>query len=338
MKAQRKAVILGTGFNVPDNVVTNDDLTKIVDTSDEWITTRSGIKERRHIVDGDSLHDLSLPAAKQAMANAGVKPEEIDLIIFSTFTPDYQVPASACILQDALGCVNAGAFDLQAACTGFVYGSTIACQFIATGTYNNILVIGGDVTTRILDFQDRTSCVLFGDGVGAAVYGPANNDEEGAFDSLLGAIGSGADYIKIKTGGSKYRPTTEALENREHYLTINGKEVFKFSTRIVGDMIAEILERNNITLDDVKLIVPHQANIRIIQSAAKRFNCPIEKFYTNIDKYGNTVAASIPIALHEALTKGRIEKGDIVFLVGFGGGLTYGLLPIRWGSYTKPEY
>jgi 3-oxoacyl-[acyl-carrier-protein] synthase-3 len=338
MKAQRKAVILGTGFNVPDKVVTNDDLTKIVDTSDEWITTRSGIKERRQIEDGDSLHELTLPAAKQAMNNAGVKPEEIDLIIFSTFTPDYQVPASACIIQDALGCVNAGAFDLQAACTGFVYGSTIACQFIATGTYNNILVIGGDVTTRILDFQDRTSCVLFGDGVGAAVFGPAANENEGAFDSLLGAIGSGADYIKIKNGGSKYRPTVEAINNREHYLTINGKEVFKFSTRIVGDMIAEILERNDLTLEDVKLIVPHQANIRILQSAAKRFNCPIEKFYTNIDKYGNTVAASIPIALHEALQDGRIKEGDIVFLIGFGGGLTYGLLPIKWGSYTNPRY
>jgi 3-oxoacyl-[acyl-carrier-protein] synthase-3 len=338
MKAQRKAVILGTGFNVPDKVVTNDDLTKIVDTSDEWITTRSGIKERRQIEDGDSLHELTLPAAKQAMNNAGVKPEEIDLIIFSTFTPDYQAPASACIIQDALGCVNAGAFDLQAACTGFVYGSTIACQFIATGTYNNILVIGGDVTTRILDFQDRTSCVLFGDGVGAAVFGPAANENEGAFDSLLGAIGSGADYIKIKNGGSKYRPTVEAINNREHYLTINGKEVFKFSTRIVGDMIAEILERNDLTLEDVKLIVPHQANIRILQSAAKRFNCPIEKFYTNIDKYGNTVAASIPIALHEALQDGRIKEGDIVFLIGFGGGLTYGLLPIKWGSYTNPRY
>ncbi|GAB4276656.1 MAG: beta-ketoacyl-ACP synthase III [Candidatus Rifleibacteriota bacterium] len=337
MKKQRKAVILGTGMNLPDNVVTNDDLAKIVDTSDEWIRTRTGIVERRQIPDGDSLFNLSLPAAKQALENAGLKPEDIDLIIFSTFTPDYQVPASACLIQNALGCTRAGAFDLQAACTGFVYGSSIACQYIATGTYNYVMVIGGDVTTRILDFNDRNSCVLFGDGVGAAIYGPSDNDTDGVFDNLLGAIGSGAEYIMIKNGGSMHRPTVEAIQNREHYLTIHGKEVFKFSTKIVGDMIDEVLTRNNLTLDEVALIIPHQANIRIIESAAKRFNCPMDKFYVNIHKYGNTVAATIPIAIHEALVEGRIKQGDIVLLVGFGGGLTYGLLPIRWGSYTNPK-
>jgi 3-oxoacyl-[acyl-carrier-protein] synthase-3 len=337
MKAQRKAVVLGTGFNVPDNVVTNDDLAKIVDTSDEWIRSRTGIVERRQIPDDDSLFQLSLPAARQAIENAGITPEDIDLIIFSTFTPDYQVPATACMVQAALGCTKAGAFDLQAACTGFIYGSSIACQFIATGTYKHVLVIGGDVTTRILDFTDRNSCVLFGDGVGAAVYGPGDNDDEGVFDNLLGAIGSGAEYIMIKNGGSMHRPTVEAIQNREHYLTINGKEVFKFSTKIVGDMIEEVLTRNNLTLDDVAMIIPHQANIRIIESAAKRFKCPIEKFYVNIDRYGNTVAATIPIAMHEALKEGKIKKGDIVLLVGFGGGLTYGIIPIKWGSYTNPK-
>jgi 3-oxoacyl-[acyl-carrier-protein] synthase-3 len=337
MKAQRKAVVLGTGFNVPDNVVTNDDLAKIVDTSDEWIRSRTGIVERRQIPDDDSLFQLSLPAARQAIENAGITPEDIDLIIFSTFTPDYQAPATACMVQAALGCTKAGAFDLQAACTGFIYGSSIACQFIATGTYKHVLVIGGDVTTRILDFTDRNSCVLFGDGVGAAVYGPGDNDDEGVFDNLLGAIGSGAEYIMIKNGGSMHRPTVEAIQNREHYLTINGKEVFKFSTKIVGDMIEEVLTRNNLTLDDVAMIIPHQANIRIIESAAKRFKCPIEKFYVNIDRYGNTVAATIPIAMHEALKEGKIKKGDIVLLVGFGGGLTYGIIPIKWGSYTNPK-
>ncbi|MDN5279503.1 MAG: 3-oxoacyl-[acyl-carrier-protein] synthase [Clostridiales bacterium] len=337
MKAQRKAVVLGTGFNVPDNVVTNDDLAKIVDTSDEWIRSRTGIVERRQIPDDDSLFQLSLPAARQAIENAGITPEDIDLIIFSTFTPDYQVPATACMVQAALGCTKAGAFDLQAACTGFIYGSSIACQFIATGTYKHVLVIGGDVTTRISDFTDRNSCVLFGDGVGAAVYGPGDNDDEGVFDNLLGAIGSGAEYIMIKNGGSMHRPTVEAIQNREHYLTINGKEVFKFSTKIVGDMIEEVLTRNNLTLDDVAMIIPHQANIRIIESAAKRFKCPIEKFYVNIDRYGNTVAATIPIAMHEALKEGKIKKGDIVLLVGFGGGLTYGIIPIKWGSYTNPK-
>jgi 3-oxoacyl-[acyl-carrier-protein] synthase-3 len=335
-KVQKKAVILGTGISVPDNVVTNHDLAKIVDTSDEWIRTRTGIIERRQILDGDSLFELSLPAARQAMENAKLSPEAIDLIIFSTFTPDYQVPATACMLQDALGCKNAGAFDLQAACTGFIYGSSIASQFIATGTYKNILVIGGDVTTRILDFTDRNFCVLFGDAVGAAIYGPSENEDEGVFDNILGAIGSGAKYIMLENGGSMNRPTVEAIQNREHYLQIHGKEVFKFSTKIVGDMIEEVLQRNKLTLDDIALIVPHQANIRILESAAKRFNCPIDKFYINIDRYGNTVAASIPLALHEALQEGRIKQGDIVILVGFGGGLTYGMIPIKWGSYTTP--
>lgn len=337
MKTLRRAIISGTGISLPDNVVTNDDLTKIVDTSDEWIFTRTGIKERRQILDGDKLLDLTIPAAKTAIANAGLKPEDIDLIIFATFTPDYQVPASACMLQDALGCTKAGAFDLQAACTGFVYASSVAAQFIATGVYEHILVIGGDVTTRILNFEDRNSCVLFGDGVGATVFSPAENDTEGVFDNLLGSIGSGAEYIMIEHGGSANRPTVEAIQANEHYLKINGKEVFKFSTKIVGDIIEEVLTRNNLTLDDVKIIIPHQANIRIIESAAKRFNCPIEKFYTNIDRYGNTVAASIPIALHEALQEGKISRGDIVLLVGFGGGLTYGVMPLRWGGYISPN-
>lgn len=335
MKALRKAVIIGTGMNMPDKVLTNYDLEKIVDTSDEWIQARTGIKQRRQIPDGDRLVDLAMPAAKQAIDNSGLSPEDIDMIIFATFTPDYQVPASACILQDKLGCKNASAFDLQAACTGFVYAASIASQFIASSACNNVLVVGGDVTTRILDFEDRNSCVLFGDGVGAAVLGPSPDDEIGIFDSLLGSIGSGAEYIMIETGGSAVRPTVEAIKNRDHYLKINGKEVFKFSTKIVGDIIEETLKRNNLSLDDVSLIVPHQANIRIIESAARRFKCPIEKFYVNISKYGNTVAASIPVALHEAITENRIAHGDIVLFVGFGGGLTYGVIPIKWGSYVS---
>ena len=335
MKALRKAVVSGTGISLPEKVVTNFDLEKIVETSDEWIFTRTGIKERRQIPDGMTLLELSIPTCKQAIANAGLTPDDIDLIIYATFTPDYQVPATACLLQDKLGCRKAGAFDLQAACTGFVYASSVACQFIATGLYNNILVVGGDVTTRILDFSDRNSCVLFGDGIGATIYSAGENDE-GAFDFLLGSIGSGGEYIMIPNGGSAQRPTVEAIQNREHYLKINGKEVFKFSTKIVGDMIEEVLQRNNLSLDDVALIIPHQANIRILESAAKRFNCPLEKFYINIERYGNTVAATIPIAIHEALQEGRIKQGDIVLLVGFGGGLTYGIMPIRWGKYTSP--
>lgn len=336
MKKLRKAVVSGTGIGLPERVVTNHDLAKIVETSDEWIFTRTGIKERRHIDEGQTLLDLSIPACHQAIANAGLKPEDIDLIVFSTFTPDYQVPATACLLQDKLGCTRAAAFDINAACTGYVYASSIATQFIATGTYNHVLVVGGDVTTRILDFTDRNSCVLFGDGVGATIFSPSTGNE-GAIDLILGAIGSGAEYIMIPNGGSAHRPTEEALRNREQYLKINGKEVFKFSTKIIGDIIEETLKRNDLTLEDIALIIPHQANIRIIESAAKRFNCPIEKFYMNIERYGNTVAASIPIALHEALKDGRIKEGDNIILVGFGGGLTYGTMLIRWGSYITPS-
>jgi 3-oxoacyl-[acyl-carrier-protein] synthase-3 len=336
MKALRKAVVSGTGISLPDKVLTNFDLEKIVDTTDEWIVTRTGIKERRQIPDDQTLLELSVPAAQQAIANAGLTPADIDLIIFATFTPDYQTPSTACLLQDKLGCTRAGAFDLQAACTGFVYGSTIASQFIANSVYNNILVIGGDVTTRILDFTDRNTCVLFGDGVGAAVYSPATGDQ-GVFDQILGAIGSGGKYIMIETGGSAKRPTEELIRNREHYLKINGKEVFKFSTKIVGDILEDLLQRNNITLDDIALIIPHQANIRILESAAKRFNCPFDKFYVNIDRYGNTVAASIPLALHDALNEGRIKENDLVMFVGFGGGLTYGSMIMKWGNYTSPK-
>lgn len=336
MKQIRLATITGTGMSVPDNTVTNFDLEKLVDTTDEWIFSRTGIKERRKILDSESLCDLAMSAAKQALDNAGLDPIDVDLIIFSTFTPDYQVPASACIMQDRLGCTKAAAFDLQAACSGFVYGSSVASQFIATGTYNNVLVISGDVTTRILDFEDRNTCVLFGDGVGATVMSPSV-EGEGIFDSYLGAIGSGGKYITIPMGGSTYRPTEEGFKNRDHYLKINGKEVFKFSTKIVGDMIEEILTRNNITLDDISLIVPHQANYRILESAARRFKCPKEKFYMNIEKYGNTVAASIPIALHEALLEGRIKENDLILFIGFGGGLTYGILPMRWGKYQPKK-
>ncbi|MBU1107414.1 MAG: ketoacyl-ACP synthase III [Candidatus Riflebacteria bacterium] len=336
MKALRKAVISGTGISLPEKIVTNQDLEKVVDTTDEWIVTRTGIKQRHQIADDQTLLQLSIPAAQQAIANAGLTPDDIDLIIFATYTPDYQIPATACLLQDKLGCSKAGAFDLQAACTGFVYSSSIAVQFIATSTYDHVLVVGGDLTTRVLDFTDRNSCVLFGDGVGAAVYSPAKGDQ-GVFDTLLGSIGSGGEHIIVEVGGSAKRPTEEMIRNREHFLKINGKEVFKFSTRIVPEIIEETLKRNNLTLDDVALIIPHQANIRILESAAKRFECPIEKFYVNIDRYGNTVAASIPLALHDALVEGRIKENDIILLVGFGGGLTYGTILIKWGSYTTPK-
>ncbi len=254
-------------------------------------------------------------------------------MILATFTPDRPISATACIIQHKLGCVNAAAFDLEAACSGFVYGASIAHQFIATGAMDYVLVIGADILSKVLDFTDRNTCVLFGDGAGAVVLGPSPDGKEGIFDTLLGADGSGADHIVIPAGGTEMPTTEETVKNRLHYVKINGKEVFKFSTRIVGDMIEQVLTRNQLTLDDVSLIIPHQANIRIIESAAKRFNCPMEKFFTNLDKYGNTVAGTIPICLHEALQQERIRPGNLVLFAGFGGGLTYGLVALRMGSY-----
>jgi len=224
--------------------------------------------------------------------------------------------------------------DIETACSGFIYATTIASNFIATGTCDYVLVIGADILSKVLDFTDRNSCVLFGDGAGAAVLGPAQNENEGIFDTLLGADGGGFEHISIPAGGTELPASAETVAARQHFVKINGKEVFKFSTKIVGDMIEEVLSRNNLQLSDVSLIIPHQANIRIIESAAKRFGCPMEKFFLNLDRYGNTVAGSIPICLHEAVQEGKIKEGDLILLVGFGGGLTWGTVATRWGKYS----
>jgi len=328
----RKANIIGTGMFLPEKKLTNADLEKMVDTTDEWILTRSGIRERRIVEADQKLSDIAVPAAVMAMKNAGVTPEQIGVIILATFTPDRPISSTSCIIQHRLGCKNAAAFDIEVACSGFIYASTLAKNFIETGMYDYALVIGGDILSKVLDFTDRTTCVLFGDGAGAVVYGVSTDEKTGVFDALLGADGSGSEHIMIPAGGSAIPTSVKTVEERQHFVKINGKEVFKFSTKIVGDMIEQVLTRNNLTLNDVKLIIPHQANIRIIESAAKRFNCPMEKFFINLDKYGNTVAGTIPICLHEALNEGRIKEGDIVLLVGFGGGLTWGLIAIRWGK------
>ncbi len=334
MKSLRSSTILGTGMFLPEKRLTNFDLEKMVDTTDEWITTRSGIKERRIVEPHQKLSDIAVPAARMAIENAGLKPEQINAIILATFTPDRPISATACIIQHKLGCVNAAAMDVEVACSGFVYATSIAHQFIATGSMDYVLVIGADILSKVLDFTDRNTCVLFGDGAGAVVMGPARNDKEGVIDTYLGADGSGSEHIQIPAGGTEMPTSEETVKNRMHFVKINGKEVFKFSTRIVGDMIDTVLTRNNLTLNDVSLIIPHQANIRIIESAAKRFDCPMEKFFVNLDKYGNTVAGTIPICIHEALQQKRLKEGDLVLFAGFGGGLTYGLVAMRWGSTT----
>ncbi len=327
----RQANIIGTGCYLPEKKLTNADLEKMVDTSDEWIITRSGIKERRIAASDQKVSDMAVEAAKMALKNANIEPEKIGAVILASFTQDRLISSTACVIQQKLGCKNAAAFDIEVACSGFVYGVTIGKNFIATGMYDYVLVIGADILSRVIDFTDRTTCVLFGDGAGAVALGPSTGSE-GIFDTLLGADGSGAEHITIPAGGSAMPTTAQTVADRMHYVKINGKEVFKFSTKIVGDMIDQVLTRNNVKLADVKLIIPHQANIRIIESAAKRFECDMEKFYVNIDRYGNTVAATIPIGLHEALAEGRIKEGDIVLLAGFGGGLTWGLVAMRWGK------
>ena len=328
----RKAVVLGTGMCLPEKRLTNHDLEKMVDTTDEWIVTRSGIHERRIVEPNQKLSDIAIPAARMAIQNSGIPVEKIGAIILATFTPDRPISPTACIIQDKLGCKKAAAFDLEAACSGFIYATTIGAHLIAAGTYDYVLVIGADILSKVIDFTDRNTCVLFGDGAGAYVLGPASDDKEGIFDFILGADGSGAGNILIPAGGTELPTSEETVRNRQHFVKINGKEVFKFSTKIVGELIEEVLTRNSLKLDDISLIIPHQANIRIIEYAAKRLNCPIEKFFVNLGKYGNTVAGTFPICTHEALQEGRIKENDLVLLVGFGGGLTYGLIALRWGK------
>ncbi|HPG57145.1 MAG TPA: beta-ketoacyl-ACP synthase III [Candidatus Wallbacteria bacterium] len=330
MRSLRRAKIMGTGMYLPEKRLTNADLEKMVDTTDEWIVTRSGIKERRIAEPNQAVSDLAVPAAQMALKNAGVTPEQIGCVILASFTPDRTISATACIIQHKLGCKNAGAFDIEVACSGFIYATTLGRSLIETHVCDYVLVIGADILSKVIDFTDRNTCVLFGDGAGAVVLGPSASEDEGIFDVLLGADGGGADHITIPAGGTQMPTTVKTVEDRLHYVKINGKEVFKFSTKIVGDMIEQVLTRNNLTLDNVKLIIPHQANIRIIESAAKRFNCPMDKFFINLDRYGNTVAGTIPIGLHEALGEGKINKGDIVLLAGFGGGLTWGLVAMKW--------
>jgi len=320
--------ILGTGAYVPERVLTNFDLEKMVDTSDEWITQRTGISERRICEDGTCSSDLALRAARVALDNAGISPRQLDLIICATITPDTVLPATGCFLQAKLGAENAGAFDLSAACSGFVYGTAAAHGCILSGVANLVLVVGVECLSKVTDFEDRTSCILFGDGAGAAVVG--KNAEGGFIHTILGADGTQAEMMMIPAGGSRKPTTYETIDSREHYIRIRGREVYKFAVTKMAEMVAKVVEDAGLKIDDISLVVPHQVNIRILESAAKRLNLSMERMYVNIDRYGNTSAASVPIALHEAVTEGRVKKGDLVVLVGFGGGSTWAATALRW--------
>lgn len=324
------AIITGTGSSVPEKVLTNADLEKMVDTSDEWITTRSGIKERR-IADPDTAaSDLSLEASRKAMEEAGVKPEDLDLILIGTVTPDFLLPSTACVLQDRLGVKNAGVMDIVAACSGFIYGLSIAQAFIYSGKYKNILVVGVEVLSKITDWTDRNTCVLFGDGAGATIIQSSNDNNKGILATYLSGDGSLANLLHIPIGGTRTPLTKENIDKKGQYIKMEGNEVFKSAVRSMGDAALRVLKEAEIPSEEVDLLIPHQANIRIIEATAKRVKLPMEKVYVNIDKYGNTSSASIPIALDEARKSGRIKPGDITLLVAFGGGFTWGSAVIRW--------
>lgn len=321
--------IIGTGSYLPEKILTNAELEKTVETSDVWIVERTGIKARRIAEASIATSDLATRAAEIALADAGISAEEIDLIIVATVTPDMFLPATACIVQDNLKANKAAAFDLSAACSGFSYGLAVGSMFIRNGIYRKVLVIGAEVLSKVLDWTDRNTCILFGDGAGAAVLGEVETGY-GILGMDLGADGSGGDLLKLPAGGSRQPASLETCQNRLHFLQMNGNEVFKFAVRIMGESALKALEDAGLTPDDIDCLIPHQANTRIIKSAAKRLQVPLEKVFVNVDKYGNTSAASIPIALDEAAKSGRLQKGNLVVLVGFGAGLTWASCVLKW--------
>jgi 3-oxoacyl-[acyl-carrier-protein] synthase-3 len=329
MNQLRAVGIIGTGKYVPEKILTNSDLEKIVETNDEWIVSRTGIRERHIAAPHEATSDLAYEAALKALESAGMKAEDLDLIIVATVTPDSMFPSTACILQDKLGAKGAAAFDLSAACSGFVYSLATATGFIKTGMYNNALIIGADTLSRITDYTDRNTCVLFGDGAGAVIIGEV--PEGRGFQSFdLGAEGSGGSLLKMEAGGSRLPASLQTIEDKKHFIYMNGREVFKFAVRVMGTATERVLTKAGLGKEDIDLFVPHQANIRIIQSAMQRLDLPEEKCVINVDRYANTSAASIPLALVEAAEEGRMKEGDTVLMVGFGGGLTWGASVLIW--------
>ena len=329
--SSRSTVILGTGSYAPGRVVTNDDLAHMVETSDEWIRTRTGIRERRIAAPTETTSDMAVQAARHALIDAGVTVQDIDLLIVATLTPDMPMPATACLVQAKLGVpTTAACFDLAAACSGFVYALDTACAMVASGRYKRALVIGAEKLSAVLDWQDRTTCVLFGDGAGAVVIGPSEQPDCGLLGTKLGTLGDGADLLYISHGGSLFPSTPESIVARNHCIRMKGKEVFKLAVRAMDEAARDILEQHHVRADQISLVIPHQSNLRIIEAISEYLELPMERFFVNVDRYGNTSAASIPIALDEARRAGRIKSGDLTLLVAFGAGLTYGSALIRW--------
>jgi 3-oxoacyl-[acyl-carrier-protein] synthase III len=327
----RYAHITGWGMSVPDKVMTNADLMEIVNTNDEWIVSRTGIRERRIAAPDQTTASLATQAALKALEVANITPADVDLIVVATSSPEHIFPATACIVQDRIGAAKAGAFDLLAACTGFIYALNIASQAIQSGSIDNALVIGAETLSKIVNWQDRETCILFGDGAGAFVL-QANDEPGGQLSSVMRSDGSGGDYLSLPAGGSRYPTNPDTLKNGYHYIHMNGREVFRFATRVMAQATKEAVQAAELTMADIDLVIPHQANKRIIEAAARGLNIPIEKFKINLDRYGNTSTASIPIAVCEAVEEGLLKSDDKVVFVGFGAGLTWGATVAHWNG------
>jgi len=342
----RPVTITGLGAHVPAKVVTNDDLAKVLDTSDEWIRQRTGIRERRVAEAGLSSSDLGITAAREALADAGVSASSIDLVITATISPDRMMPATAARIAHDCGCGNAGAYDVSAGCTGFVYALAMAAGAVASGLHNQVLVVGAETISRIIDWEDRSTAILFGDGAGAVVvsvcgsspgFGVAHSslDTRGSGGILgfdLGGDGAGEELLLIPAGGSRLPASCATVEARQHFMKMNGREVYKFATRVIAQSAGRVLERCGREMDEIDLFVPHQANLRIIDAAVEKLGMAKEKVYTNLQEYGNTSCASIPLCLCGARAEGRLHQGDLILLMGFGAGLTWGSCLMEWGQ------
>ena len=318
------------GVGVPPGLLTNQDLEKMVETSNDWIVERTGIL-RRHIVDkGVATSDLAAEAAQQILDKTGTDPNDVELIIVATITPDMQLPATACLVQDKIGAKNAWGFDMSIACSGFLYAMQVACQFVKTGAHKKAIVVGLDVMSSIIDYEDRQTCIIFGDGGGAALIEPTDEGEEGIIDFLHAVDGSGGDYLCLPAGGSKNPTSEETIQKRMHYVHQDGKVVFKYATRKMAELCVNLLERNGLTGDDIDVFIPHQANLRIISAAVDRLKVPMEKVIVNISEYGNTTAGTLPLAIDTALEEGKLKKGDLVLLGTVGAGFSAGAALVRW--------
>ena len=329
MRQNQRASITGIGSYLPDKVLTNYDLEKMVDTTNDWIIQRTGIKERRIVENGVTTSDIATQASLRAMEDAGVSPKDLDMIITSTITPDHIFPSTSCYIQQKIGATRACAFDILAACAGFIYALSIGQSFINSGAMKTVLVVGAECLSKITDYTDRSTCVLFGDGAGAVII-QRNPVKHEILSSILAADGSEADVLIMPGGGARNPASLESVQQRLHYIQFKGKEVFKLAINNITNLILETTRENGLTLDDIDLIIPHQSNLRIIEATMEKLGLPMEKAFVNIDKYGNTSSASVPIAMDEARKQGRLRKGNIVMLVAFGGGLTWGSSVIRW--------